>query len=701
MQRHKDTEPLMKNRLFKGIDSSKFKMKLRQNNFLSYREGDMIFQKGDPGENMYLILEGEVKLKMHSAENGTNIFRKGRNDFFGEAELFDKVPRSSSAIANTDCILYTLPRKEIYELISANKLIKKNINGEEIEPAEPEAEDNTFSGESADEEINTGMNTDEVNEYSDLQEEASGMSEENLDVRENELEPAVSDLNPDETSETPVNEYENGITLTGLNDEEPEITINEQSPDEDSEDFLNENTEEDFYSNETEPDIQAGEEILNEVNQFEMGNGINDDDSAENLFEEPQIEMPETDLPETGVSIDYQKLFQAVRKIYSGNDLEGIVRSTIEALIDVFDAQIIRVFISENHAEGLWSYPFMDNSEEIKKVKLGEGLVGSSAISREVINLNEPMSDARFNTQVDSVENILIEDMILFPVLNAGEKLTAVVQMINSGKNGFTNEDVEMLSLLSPDISNAIEKANGSLESAAGKKPEQQTEADVKTLEDEYTYFSKTSEFLTGDIKIASSLLLRYLDFIRKKSEVNEIKNVSGLALLQSEIILKDAVVVADFINGTSALKKEITGIRKALDDTLEMLAEYVELRKVKLFKKCLTDASVNIDKQAFYIACFQVVKNSCEAMPQGGSIYVTCEKAENELLIEIKDSGKGISEDIRGKIFEPFFSFPEGKPGLGLSVARKIIKDHGGELNMNPESIEGTSFVISLPIVE
>ncbi len=688
MQRNKDTAPLMKNRLFKGIDPSRLKMKLRQNNFLSFREGDIIFQKGDAGENIFLIIEGEVKLKAHSAENGTSIFRKGKNDFFGELELFDKVPRNSSAIANTDCVLYTLSRKELYELISADKSIKKNINSEEIESDEPGIEGEEITEEAIREEAVTSDEPEEIMDDSLLQEDILEMPDENIDS-------AIHDFNLENKIETPGNEFiEEGITLNDSSDDLEETKLNEQIYDENSDNIFKLNSDETFFHDEPGP----ADEGIQKSDEFDLEKNIPEHNSNDNLFVEPEAEMPEISLPSTEALIDYKKISQAVRKIYSGRGLENTARSAVETLIDLFDAQIIRIFISENKDGELWSYPFMDNSEEIKKVKSGEGLVGGAAITREVINLNEPTFDARYNPQFDSVENILIEDMLIYPIMNEGGNLVAVIQMINSGKNGFTSTDIEMLSLLSLDISTAISTARESSKSMEDNNMEKPFDSANKTIEDEYMYFSKTSKFLASDLKASSSLLVRYLDFIRKKSEAEEIKDASGLALQQAEIILKEAGVVSDFINGKSALKKETAGIRKILDDTLEMLAEYVEQRKSKLFKKCLTDASVNIDRHAFYIAFFQVIKNACEAMPQGGSIYVTCEKEENSLRFEIKDSGIGISEDIKGKIFDPFFAFPENKPGLGLSIASKIIKDHGGELKLNYGVSDGASFIITLP---
>jgi two-component system NtrC family sensor kinase len=93
--------------------------------------------------------------------------------------------------------------------------------------------------------------------------------------------------------------------------------------------------------------------------------------------------------------------------------------------------------------------------------------------------------------------------------------------------------------------------------------------------------------------------------------------------------------------------------------------------------------------------------KNAKEAMPGGGSLNVRTSREDHKILIQIQDTGVGIPEDLRNKIFEAFFTTKQKVKGvgLGLSVCYGIIKDHGGEIKVESEEGKGTSFTISLPI--
>jgi two-component system NtrC family sensor kinase len=93
--------------------------------------------------------------------------------------------------------------------------------------------------------------------------------------------------------------------------------------------------------------------------------------------------------------------------------------------------------------------------------------------------------------------------------------------------------------------------------------------------------------------------------------------------------------------------------------------------------------------------------KNAKEAMPKGGTLTIRTAREENDVVIRIKDTGVGIPEEIRDRIFEAFFTTKQKVKGvgLGLSVCYGIVKDHGGEIKLDSEVERGTTFTIRLPV--
>jgi signal transduction histidine kinase len=91
--------------------------------------------------------------------------------------------------------------------------------------------------------------------------------------------------------------------------------------------------------------------------------------------------------------------------------------------------------------------------------------------------------------------------------------------------------------------------------------------------------------------------------------------------------------------------------------------------------------------------------KNAYEAMDGKGKIKITTKIQDGYIHLEVRDTGKGIPEEIRDQIFEPFFSTKPSGIGIGLSLAKEILQKHGGDLLLKETSMEGTTFEIILPL--
>jgi two-component system, NtrC family, sensor kinase len=93
------------------------------------------------------------------------------------------------------------------------------------------------------------------------------------------------------------------------------------------------------------------------------------------------------------------------------------------------------------------------------------------------------------------------------------------------------------------------------------------------------------------------------------------------------------------------------------------------------------------------------LVLNAYDAMPGGGELRLGAHPVRDTVEILVQDSGPGVAEELRGRIFEPFVSSKQGGTGLGLSVSYGIISAHGGSLDLLPERGPGACFRVILPI--
>ncbi|MGB7925921.1 MAG: PAS domain S-box protein [Pyrinomonadaceae bacterium] len=96
------------------------------------------------------------------------------------------------------------------------------------------------------------------------------------------------------------------------------------------------------------------------------------------------------------------------------------------------------------------------------------------------------------------------------------------------------------------------------------------------------------------------------------------------------------------------------------------------------------------------------LIVNAVDAMPYGGRLTISCERKDARLLLRFKDTGTGMTEDVREKIFEPFYTTKGAHgTGLGLAVSYGIIERHEGSISVESEVGKGTTFEIDLPVAE
>ena len=108
----------------------------------------------------------------------------------------------------------------------------------------------------------------------------------------------------------------------------------------------------------------------------------------------------------------------------------------------------------------------------------------------------------------------------------------------------------------------------------------------------------------------------------------------------------------------------------------------------------------LNIDIKEFYQCYFHIIKNSCDAMPEGGTIYISTKREDKKVKIIFKDNGLGIPDSVKDKIFDPFVSYGKKEgTGLGLSITKKIVEAHNGKIEFESTLGIGTTFVITLPV--
>lgn len=164
---------------------------------------------------------------------------------------------------------------------------------------------------------------------------------------------------------------------------------------------------------------------------------------------------------------------------------------------------------------------------------------------------------------------------------------------------------------------------------------------------------------------------------------------------IDKEIKMMDRII-SDFMSFTHPLH-----INKGVFDIADVLKEVADNiitddKKINLhlnLNDCVVEADETLMKQVYT----NLIQNAVDAMGEGGELTITSEKTDSLINVSIADTGYGISDEIKSKVFLPFYTTKEKGTGLGLAIVHKIIISHGGGITFE-SSPEGTVFNMSLP---
>jgi PAS domain S-box-containing protein len=201
------------------------------------------------------------------------------------------------------------------------------------------------------------------------------------------------------------------------------------------------------------------------------------------------------------------------------------------------------------------------------------------------------------------------------------------------------------------------------------------------------------------------------------EKEVERLK--AERAVLKIDFILKDAMhLIDESLDGSERVssivldlkgfsrvddvEEKLSDINAGLESTINIVWNEIKY-KATVHKEygMLPQTKCNLGQlnQVF----MNILLNAVQAIPEHGEMRIKTWADEGRIFIAISDTGSGIAPDKIGRIFEPFFTTKEvGKgTGLGLSIAYDIVKKHGGEIAVQSEIGKGTTFTISIPVIE
>jgi signal transduction histidine kinase len=156
---------------------------------------------------------------------------------------------------------------------------------------------------------------------------------------------------------------------------------------------------------------------------------------------------------------------------------------------------------------------------------------------------------------------------------------------------------------------------------------------------------------------------------------------------------------VRDFTRPPRPQKVE-ADVNTTVRNVLSLMQEKIQTQNIQVDLHLADDLPLCLfDPDQIKQVLLNLVKNAVEAMPQGGRLTISSQRAGNHLQVSVADTGDGIAPDRIKRIFHPFYTTKKKGTGLGLAVSYKIIQDHEGDITVQSREGEGARFTFTLPL--
>ncbi len=227
----------------------------------------------------------------------------------------------------------------------------------------------------------------------------------------------------------------------------------------------------------------------------------------------------------------------------------------------------------------------------------------------------------------------------------------------------------------------------------------------LKRLESQLDYatriaaLSRITAGVAHEVKNPLHAMVLHLELLRTKIEAGRDPG-NHVEVLTSEVNRLNRVVQTflDFTRPVTMQTRKHSV--KTLLDEVAVLAPVDTKPPIKIKKKYSEEElKIEADLDLLKQGLLNIVINACQAMPKGGRLTLTSEHIGNQVEISIADTGEGIPDELKEKIFNLYFTTKEKGSGIGLAQAFRAVQMHGGAIEVESEIGKGTRFKIQLPL--
>ncbi len=378
---------------------------------------------------------------------------------------------------------------------------------------------------------------------------------------------------------------------------------------------------------------------------------------------------------------------EASQTVNSSLEIDRVLELILQEAMRITYAERGTIYLVDESTSEIWAR--MISGNEISEIRqpIGKGISGYVAETGETVNIPDAYSDERFNPEFDRKSGFTTRNILCMPMRNKENKIIGVFQLINKARGtlDFDKEDENFLTAFSVNAAIAIENSRLAQQMVQSER---------------LSAVGRMAGSIIHDIKNPMATIRVYAQALKKRAGNEERSELVDEIIKQIDRLVNMAQEVLDFSRGVSQMNVQPVRFDDFLRGVLFFLEKDFEKRNIELHTDNEYREEVEMDADKMTRVILNIAGNAADAMPNGGKLFVQCHADDGQLSIELRDTGSGMPEEVRRKIFEPFVTFGKRTgTGLGMAIVKRIIDDHQGTIEVESELGKGTEIVLRIPL--
>lgn len=383
----------------------------------------------------------------------------------------------------------------------------------------------------------------------------------------------------------------------------------------------------------------------------------------------------------------YQHLIEISRDLASTLDLDTLLARIVNIAVDLSCAEAASILLYDQVSNQLY-FQTASNLEDHPMMRgmtvpCQGSLAGWMVTHREPVLINKVTDDTRHYTQVDETIQFSTDSMLGVPMINK-DTVIGVLEVINKKKGEFTEEDLDVISVLAAQAAVAIQNT----------RLFQQSDLIADLVHELRTPLSS--------ICTVAYLLQRSDLPEEQRAELAKTVNEESQRLNDMATSFLD---LARLESGRSPFHLSIFEVKPLLEECMILYRQKASESEINIKLELGGSLTgVEADREKIKQVVMNLLNNAVTYNRPGGTITLRGRSTHKQMIIEVGDTGVGIPPDALPHLFEKFFRVNGAEQavpgrGLGLAICKRIIENHRGRIEVRSQMEKGTTFLVYLPL--